>query len=159
MDEKAFALTLSCALALLACGEPPPRAPDQWPITPVELGMNAAPAEPGELAYNRTCLACHGGDGKGNGAKTGADFTSTEGVLTKPDAQLLTSILNGTQGSIGVMPPHRALLSDAEASAVLAYVRSRFGTGIAPRAPEAATPDPGAEAVQPVAGEATAAAP
>lgn len=128
-------------LLALACSEPPPRAADQWPITPAALGIdNSAPADLGASAYNRTCIACHGADGKGNGARTGADFSAPGGPLTRPDAQLLVSILNGFKGTIGVMPPHRGLLTDAEASAVLAYVRRRFGAGIVPSQPDAATP-------------------
>jgi hypothetical protein len=53
---------------------------------------------------------------------------------------LRASILNGVKGTIGVMPPHRTLLSDDEVSAVLAYVRKSFGAGIVPAAPDAGTP-------------------
>jgi mono/diheme cytochrome c family protein len=115
--------------ALVAC-DPPPRENGQWPIALAELGPGLA-ADPGEGAYRRTCIACHGADGKGNGEKTGADFTRPDGRLTKPDDALLASIRGGTRGSIGVMPAHQGLLTDAETTAVLAYVRRTFGPGIA----------------------------
>jgi mono/diheme cytochrome c family protein len=134
------------ALALQACLEDPPqREPDQWPIARTELTAAAAKlagplsqpggaADPGEAAYRKTCIACHGADGKGNGGKTAADFSSPVGPLKKQDAVLLTSIAQGATGPIGVMPPHKALLSEADIAAVLAYVRRTFGTGITPDA-------------------------
>lgn len=126
---------LLCGLcfALVACEAPATRAADQWPVSPVQLGMLAsAKADPGASAYARTCVACHGVDGHGNAAKTGADFSASTGPLTKSDAELMASILDGKTGTVGSMPPHRALLTATEATAVLAYVRANFGKGIAP---------------------------
>lgn len=150
---------LAVALALSACLEDPPREPSQWPITRAEIAarasklVGAAPSGPGEAAYRKTCIACHGADGTGNGGKTAADFTLATGVLKKPDAVLLASITSGATGPIGVMPPHQALLSEAEIGAVLAYVRRSFGPAITPDAapsrdagvtaePQAAAPNP-----------------
>jgi mono/diheme cytochrome c family protein len=121
------------------------RDPSQWPISQAELRTEQAPSDPGEAAYRRTCIACHGADGRGADAsktagKTAADFSAHAGVLTKPDNVLLAAILDGTTGPIGVMPPHRGLLQGSEASAVLAFVRRTFGPGIAP---EAGSPDGG----------------
>lgn len=118
------------ALALVAGCKKPARDPSQWPMATSELERAAAPSDPGAAAYRRTCVACHGSDGKGNGGRTGADFTSPTGVLTQPDEQLLTTIRDGKTGSIGVMPAHRALLTDEEQRAVLAYVRRTYGAGI-----------------------------
>lgn len=115
--------------------DPPEREAGQWPIAlGVLVAGNGAVLrpDPGEAPYRRTCVACHGADGKGNGQKTGADFTRPEGVLTHPDEELLRSIHDGKQGPIGVMPAHRLLLKEGEDRAVLAYVRTTFGAGIAP---------------------------
>lgn len=143
---------LALALALTACLErEPPREQGQWPISRDELAAhasklaNAAPTDSGEAAYRKTCIACHGADGRGNGGKTAADFTIPTGVLKKQDAVLLASIANGVTGPIGVMPPHKALLSEAELGAVLGYVRRSFGAGITPDpapAPDAAVAIP-----------------
>jgi mono/diheme cytochrome c family protein len=139
-----ISLAALAALALTAClDDPPPRAEGQWPLTRAELTAAAAklaapPSDPGEAAYRKTCIACHGADGKGNGGKTAADFSSPVGPLKKQDAALLVSIAEGATGPIGVMPPHKALLSEADIAAVLAYVRRTFGTGITPDAAPAA---------------------
>jgi mono/diheme cytochrome c family protein len=130
--------------ALSGCGNDAPRDPSQWPIALVELERGQTPADPGEAAYRRTCIACHGRDGRGNGNTTGADFGSPTGVLTHPDAELLVSIRDGKVGSIGTMPAHRALLSDAEQIAVLAYVRTTFGANVVVVVPAAAGADAGA---------------
>jgi mono/diheme cytochrome c family protein len=144
-------LVACSALALSACLQDPPREQGQWPISPAEVSAAAAKlaapaaADPGEAAYRKTCIACHGADGHGNGGKTAADFAVPTGVLKKPDAVLLASIANGATGPIGVMPPHKALLSEADIAAVLAYVRRTFGAGIAPDAAlavDAGTPSP-----------------
>lgn len=113
-------------MSFAACDEPAPRPADQFPIAPSELHA-AKPSSPGEAVYLKTCIACHAADGNGNDKKTGASFIAADGPLAQSDDVLLTSILDGKTGSIGVMPPHRALLTQDEAKAVLAYVRQRFG--------------------------------
>lgn len=126
------ALAVLCALTglgLAACKESP-RDPAQWPIGMDTLASHTPALEPGEAAYRRTCVSCHGVDGKGNGMRTGADFTSPTGPLTSPDAVLLTSIRDGKTGAIGTMPAHGRLLSVSEQTTVLAYVRRTFGAGI-----------------------------
>ncbi len=146
----------ACVLVLYACLEQPKREEGQWPIALSEIRA-AAPSDPGEGAYRKTCIACHGADGKGVAAgqaaagqaaagqagKLGADFTSPTGPLTKQDELLLTSIRDGVTGSIGVMPPHRTLLTEAEVVEVLAYVRRTFGAGITPIAVAAEASDAG----------------
>jgi mono/diheme cytochrome c family protein len=134
-------LTLIIALALSACLEDlPAREQGQWPLTRAEIAAHAsklataAPTGPGEAAYRKTCIACHGADGHGTGGKTAADFALPTGVLKKQDAVLLASITHGATGPIGVMPPHKALLSAADIAAVLAYVRQTFGPAITPDA-------------------------
>jgi mono/diheme cytochrome c family protein len=94
--------------------------------------------------YRKTCIACHGVDGKGSDQKTGADFTRPDGVLTRPDADLFQVIREGKKGQIGVMPAHKALITEAETAAVLAYVRDTFGRGITPAPLASGVPSPSA---------------
>lgn len=137
------ALTMAIGLTIAwgvsgGCARMPERDPDQWPLSRVDLVREIPTTDPAELTYRRSCLPCHGVDGRGAGAITGADFTSTAGPLTRPDTELLVSIREGRRGAIGVMPPHREILTDAESTAVLAYVRRTFGPDIVPVEPAAA---------------------
>ena len=80
--------------------------------------------------YDKTCIACHGGDGKGAFPGT-PDFTSSDGALSKSDNVLIDHITNGFQseGSPMAMPPKggNANLDTAGIKAVLAYIRETFG--------------------------------
>ena len=80
--------------------------------------------------YDKTCIACHGGEGKGAFPGT-PDFTSSDGVLSKTDSVLIDHITNGFQseGSPMAMPPKggNPNLDDSGIKAVLSYIRETFG--------------------------------
>jgi len=84
----------------------------------------------GMETYEKTCIACHGDNGKGTLPGT-PDFTSSDGALSKTDEVLIDHITNGFQsdGSPMAMPPRggNANLSATDISAVLKYVREAFG--------------------------------
>jgi cytochrome c5 len=83
----------------------------------------------GKDIYSNTCIACHGGDGKGAFPGT-PDFTNKDGALSKSDSTLITNISNGFQseGSPMAMPPKggNPNLDDGGIKAVLSYIRETF---------------------------------
>lgn len=85
--------------------------------------------ERGKTLYAQYCLACHGADGAGMMPGV-PDLTDKAGVLAKPDALLLSSMLNGVQrpGAAVAMPPKggNPALTEEDMQAVLAYIRQEF---------------------------------
>ncbi len=94
------------------------------------LGSNSLAA--GGKLYQTYCVACHQGDGKGDGARF-PPVASTRWVSgNKP--RLISVVLFGLQGEIdvegkgynGVMPAH-GFLSDDQVAQMLTYLRQNFG--------------------------------
>lgn len=84
----------------------------------------------GKSVYERTCIACHGANGKGNIPGVPA-LGGKGGSLAKPDKVLMKSILEGyrSPGSPLGMPPKGGdpSLTEPDAAAVLQYMRQTFG--------------------------------
>jgi cytochrome c6 len=84
----------------------------------------AADSDAGKAVYEKSCVGCHGKDGKGNPAmakvlgEKGLDLASKE-ATQKSDEELLKIIVEGA----GKMPAQKSLSKD-EQKQVLAYVRS-----------------------------------
>lgn len=92
---------------------------------------NADTVAAGKAIYSQTCIACHGGNGKG--AIPGvADLTARDGPLSKPDDDLIKSIAEGVQspGSPLGMPAKggNPALTEDDIKAVLVYLRTEFGS-------------------------------
>jgi mono/diheme cytochrome c family protein len=104
-----------------------------------EAAGKPAPRE-AVVLYRKLCQRCHGADGKGETEKDGIDdvpdFTRRSWQERRSDAQLLKSILDGTEGG---MPPFRKRLGEAEAKALVTCVRQFAGT---PEKPENKTTQP-----------------
>jgi len=77
----------------------------------------------GKKLYEKYCLACHGPQGKGDGATQFdppvADLTSSD-VLLKPDSRLLKSIHEGRPNT--AMDSWKRVMSEEAIRDVLAYV-------------------------------------
>lgn len=102
-----------------------------------------AAEEHGKTLYTQYCLACHGADGAGTMPGV-PDLTDKAGVLAKPNALLLRSLLDGVQrpGAPVAMPPKggNPALTEEDMQAVLAYIRHKFDSdkregNLIPRAP------------------------
>jgi mono/diheme cytochrome c family protein len=103
-----------------------------WPGKP---GMAAAAAplsaaeqtryNAGEQLYTSLCAACHQPDGRGR-EKLAPSLVGSELALDPPGipARIL---INGKEGTIGLMPPLGAGLTDEQIADVLTYVRHAWG--------------------------------
>lgn len=95
-----------------------------------EPETQVAAAEPslelGKKVYTDRCVMCHGESGKGDGPAgkvlnpAPRDHTDKAYMSTLTDEQIRTTVADGK----GAMPPHKALLTDAELTSVVMYVRS-----------------------------------
>ena len=118
-------LLLALAVFLAACGSGTP-APTPTPTEP--------PGDPaaGKIAYDKTCIACHGPDLKGM-PSLGKDLTTSEFVGGKTNPEMIEFLKVGRPASDplntqGVdMPPKggNPALTDADLLNIVAYVRTK----------------------------------
>jgi mono/diheme cytochrome c family protein len=83
----------------------------------------ALPAEDGTALFKSKCAMCHGPDGKGQtpvGRSMKARDLGSPEVQQQTDAELVKIIVDGK----GNMPPYKGKLTDAEISAVVAFIRA-----------------------------------
>lgn len=81
--------------------------------------VQASVVSEGKASYDVYCVACHGGDGKGNqqlGAPNLADKIWLHGGSTK---KIIETIAHGRNG---IMPPHETFLGEAKIHLLAAYV-------------------------------------
>jgi disulfide bond formation protein DsbB len=123
-------LILMLTVFLAACGGGAPAAtstpaPTQKPTEP--------PGDPaaGKVAYDKTCIACHGTDLKGM-PNLGKDLTTSEFIKGKTNPEMVEFLKVGRpasdpQNTQGVdMPPKggNPALTDADLLNIIAYVRT-----------------------------------
>ena len=91
---------------------------------------NSADVKLGKKLYSQTCVACHGGNGKGVLPGV-SDFTAMDGPLAKSDEELFKSVAEGrsTPGAALSMPAKggNPSMTDVEIAALIAYLRAEFG--------------------------------
>jgi putative membrane-bound dehydrogenase-like protein len=129
--------TLQGALQALAAYHGAPVAAPTAP-TQRQFAIDAAAHERGAAVYNRTCIACHGLDGKG----LAPVFPPLDGStwLTGSETRPIDIVLHGLQGPIQVgetrfdslMAPLGTTLSDGEIADALTYARQRWSNDAAP---------------------------
>jgi len=86
---------------------------------PVAVPAPALPLGSGEDLFSRNCGGCHGYDLDGG---SGPSLFADTLLSKRTDAMLLYTIQNGRPGTR--MPPWKALLTDAQIGAIIAYARS-----------------------------------
>ena len=101
-------------------GKPGAAAP-AMPLTPDEQQRFAA----GRQVYESICLACHQSDGLGR-EKIAPPLVGSAFALGPP-AIATRILLNGKEGTVGLMPPLGSTLSDDQMAAVLTYIRREWG--------------------------------
>jgi mono/diheme cytochrome c family protein len=107
----------------------PNAAPAAAPLTAEEQARFTA----GREIYQSICSACHQPDGRGQ-ERLAPSLIGSEFVLGSPDVTVRI-VLNGKEGSTGLMPPLGFALSDDQIAATLTYIRREWGhtaTAVAP---------------------------
>ena len=80
--------------------------------------------------YEAMCQACHQADGRGQPGRA-ASLVGSPLALASPDVPVRI-LLNGKEGSTGLMPSLGAAMTDAQVANVLTYVRREWGHGASP---------------------------
>jgi disulfide bond formation protein DsbB len=127
----ALAILLVASSLLTACGGGAPAATPTPSVTPKPTEPPGDPAA-GKIAYEKTCIACHGADLKGM-PNLGKDLTTSEFVKGKTNLEMLDFLKVGRPASDplntqGVdMPPKggNPALTDADLLNIVVYVRSQ----------------------------------
>jgi len=101
-------------------GKPGASAPIA-PLTPEEQKR----FEAGRDVYRNICQACHQPDGRGQD-RVAASLLGSPLALAAPDIPARI-VINGKEGSTGLMPPVGSTLSDDQIAAVLTYIRREWG--------------------------------
>jgi mono/diheme cytochrome c family protein/glucose/arabinose dehydrogenase len=103
-------------------GKPAPPAVEVVPLTPEQQKRYAQ----GQEVYSNLCVACHQPDGQGR-EKIAPSLVSSRYVIAA-DASIPTRIvLAGKEGTVGLMPPLGASLTDEQIAGVLTYIRREWG--------------------------------
>jgi mono/diheme cytochrome c family protein len=106
-----------------------------WPGKPAEAGAPAPVARltpdlqrlyaTGQTLFNSLCMACHGDDGRGRD-KLGPSLIGSQFALAPPVVPIRI-LLQGKEGTVGLMPPLGATLTDEQIAGALTFVRRQWG--------------------------------
>jgi mono/diheme cytochrome c family protein len=119
------------ATALLARMNWPGKAPEAGapaplaPLTPEQQRLY----DTGQTLFNSLCMACHGDDGKGR--EQGPALIGSQFALAPPQVPIRI-LLQGKEGSVGLMPPLGATLTDDQIAGALTFIRRQWGNAAGP---------------------------
>ncbi len=102
------------------------------PIAPL-TGDELARFQAGENVYKNICTACHQPDGRGQ-ERTAPSLVDSALALADPSVPARI-LLNGKEGTVGLMPPLGATLTDDQIAGVLTYIRREWGQTGSPVTP------------------------
>jgi len=124
----------SRATTLLARMNWPGKAPEAGapgplaPLTPEQQRLY----DTGQTLFNSLCMACHGDDGKGR--EQGPALIGSQFALAPPQVPIRI-LLQGKEGSVGLMPPLGATLTDEQIAGALTFIRRQWGNAAGPVEP------------------------
>ena len=82
----------------------------------------------GKAIYEQNCADCHGSDGSGR-MRAAPDFTKANGVLSKPESELVQNTINGISGGGMFGMPAKGgnpNLSKQDIVNVIRYMKANF---------------------------------
>jgi mono/diheme cytochrome c family protein len=103
-------------------GKPP--AAGVVPLAPLTAEQQKL-YDTGQTLFNSLCMACHGDDGKGR-ERLGPSLIGSQFALAAPEVPIRI-LLQGKEGSVGLMPPLGATLTDDQIAGALTYIRRQWG--------------------------------
>jgi len=106
-----------------------PEAPAAAALSAIDQKRFAA----GKTLFEGACAACHQADGSGI-EHIGAKLAGSKWV-NGPSDPVIRILTNGKEGTVGLMPPMGAAMSDEDLASVLTYVRRAFGNTGSPVVP------------------------
>jgi mono/diheme cytochrome c family protein len=112
------------AAVVLARLDWPGRPGGAAPVTPLSTEERES-FDKGKDVYRNICQACHQPDGRGQ-ERVAPSLVGSAMALAPPGipARIL---LNGKEGSIGLMPAIGSVLTDDQIAGVLTYIRREWG--------------------------------
>jgi mono/diheme cytochrome c family protein len=121
------------ATAVLARVSWPGKAGEETPVRALTADEQRR-FEAGQQVYRNICQACHQPDGRGQD-RLAPTLVGSELALSAPEIPVRI-LLNGKEGTVGLMPPVGGVLTDDQIADVLTYVRREWGHAGAPVAPQ-----------------------
>ena len=102
----------------------PGKPGEATPIAPLTVEEQQR-YEAGREVYRNICQACHQPDGRGQDRLAPSLIDSP--LALAPAGITARILLNGKEGTFGLMPPIGSTLSDDQVASVLTYVRREWG--------------------------------